>query len=173
MTMRVSPQLFGALQGRVTTPGDPGWDAARRSFNLAVDLRPMAVVEAAGVDDVEAVVRLAGRERLRVAPFATGHGSEALGPLDDAILLRTSALRGIAVDPGAGVARVEAGALAGDVAAAAGAHRLAPALGLAPTVGVTGLALGGGTGWVRRSHGPTAEKVRGVEGVTPGRDRRW
>lgn len=170
--MRVSPETFGALQERATTPGDPGWDAARRSFNLAVDLRPTAVVEAAGVDDVEAVVRLAGREGLRVAPFATGHGSEALGPLDDAILLRTSALRGIAVDPGAGVARVEAGALAGDVAAAAGAHRLAPALGLAPTVGVTGLALGGGTGWLSRSHGLTANNVRAFEVVTAAGDRR-
>jgi FAD/FMN-containing dehydrogenase len=164
--------LRASVRGPVTLPGDPGWDAARRSWNLSVDQRPAAVVEAAGVADVQAVVRLAGRDGFRVAPQATGHGSEALGPLDGAVLLKTSAMRGVTVEPEAGVARVEAGALAGEVADAAGAHALAPALGLAPTVGVVGLVLGGGTGWLSRSRGLGANTVRALEVVTADGERR-
>src|SRR5262249_57105244 len=74
-------------------PTDPGWDEARRSWNLAVDQRPAAVVEAAGPADIAALLR-AG---LRVAPQATGHGSELLGPLDDAVLLKTSRLKELKV----------------------------------------------------------------------------
>jgi FAD/FMN-containing dehydrogenase len=166
----LSPQVFEALRdgvrGRVTVPGDPGWDAARRSWNLSVDLRPAAVVEAAGVEDVQAVVALAAREGLRVAPQATGHGAEGLGPLDGAVLLKTGAMSAVAVDPEARVARAEAGAQAGAVADAAGAHGLAPVLGLAPTVGVTGLALSGGSGWLSRAYGLAANNVRALDVVT-------
>jgi FAD/FMN-containing dehydrogenase len=147
-------------------------DDARGSCNLSVDQRSGAVVEAAGSEDVQAVVRFARQQGLRVAPQATGHGSEALGPLDDAILLKTSAMRGVAVDPDSRTTRVQAGARAGEVADAAGAHGLAPVLGLASTVGVVGLALGGGTGWLSRAYGLTANNVRAFEVVTADGERR-
>jgi hypothetical protein len=163
--------LHETIRGGVTLPGDPGWDAARSSWNLSVDQRPEAVVEAAGVEDVQAVVRWAAREGLRVAPQATGHGSEALAPLDGVVLLKTSRLRGIEIRPETGAVRVEAGAVAGDIAAAADAHGLAPVLGLAPTVGVTGFTLGGGTGWLSRAHGVAANNVRALEVVTAAGER--
>ncbi len=75
-------------------------------------------------------------------------------------------MRGIAVDAGAGTARVEAGVLAGEAADAAGAHGLAPALGFAATVGVAGLTLGGGTGWLSRAYGLGANNIRALEVVT-------
>ena len=162
---------FENVQGRLTLPGDSGWDAARRAWNLSVDQRPAAVVEAASAEDVQAVVRAAVGGGLRVAPQATGHGAEALGPLDDAVLLKTSALRAIAVDADAGVARVDAGVLAAEAAEAAGARRLAPVLGLAPTVGVAGLTLGGGTGWLSRLHGLAANNARAFEVVTAAGER--
>jgi FAD/FMN-containing dehydrogenase len=164
MTLRT--EIPSTIRGRVTLPSDPGWDDARRSWNLSVDQHPAAVVEAAGPEDVQAVVQSAAREGLRVAPQATGHGSEPLGPLDGAMLLKTSAMRAVTVEADAGIARVEAGALAGEVADAAGAHRLAPVLGLATTVGVTGLALGGGTGWLSRAYGLAANNVRAFDVVT-------
>ncbi len=174
--MSTTQHPFNGVRGRVTAPGDPEWDAARGSWNLAVDQHPAFVVEAASADDVEAVVRAAARQGLRVAPQATGHGSEALGPLDGAVLLKTSGLRSVSVDGGASggagaTARVEAGAPAGEVARAAGAHGLAPVLGLAPTVGVAGLALGGGIGWLSRAHGLTANSVRAFEVVTAAGER--
>jgi FAD/FMN-containing dehydrogenase len=158
--------LRRAIRGRVTLPGDPGWDRARGSWNLSVDQRPTAVVEVASPQDVQAVVRVAAREGLRVAPQSTGHGSQALEPLDGVVLLKTSALRGIEVRPERGSVWVQAGALAGEVAAAADPHRQAAVLGLAPTVGVAGLVLGGGTGWLSRAYGLSANNIRALEVVT-------
>ena len=154
------------LAGGVTLPGDPVWDAARRAWNLAVDQRPVAVSEVASADDVAAVVRFARAGGLRVAPQGTGHGAGSLGPRDGTILLRTARLRDVAIDPATRVARLGAGVLAEEVARAAGAHGLAPVLGLAPTVGVTGLTLGGGIGWLGRAHGLGANSVLAVELVT-------
>jgi FAD/FMN-containing dehydrogenase len=164
--MTIRTELPTRLRERVTLPGDPGWDAARRSWNLAVDQNPAAVVEPATPVDVEAVIRFAAENGLRVAAQATGHGSESLPPLDGALLLKTSAMRKVEVEPDAGIARVQAGARAGEVADAAGEHHLAPVLGLATTVGVVGLALGGGTGWLSRAYGLTANNVRAFEVVT-------
>jgi FAD/FMN-containing dehydrogenase len=146
-------------------PGDAGWDAARQSWNLAIDQRPDAVVEAAGAEDVQAVLRSGAR----VAPQSTGHGSELLPSLEGAVLLKTSGLREVAV--GDGVVRAGAGALAGDVAAAAGEHGLAPLLGLAGGVGVVGLALAGGTGWLSRAYGLTCNSVRAFEVVLASGER--
>ena len=160
MTMRqVEARLLDGVRGRVVLPDDAGWDEARRSWNLSVDQRPAAVVEAAGAEDVQAVLR----SGLRVAPQATGHGSEALPDLEGAVLLKTSRLREVMVD--GRVVHAGAGALAGEVAGAAGQYGLAPVLGLSPSVGVAGLALGGGTGWLSRAYGLTCNSVRAFEVV--------
>src|SRR4051812_5960590 len=165
------------IEGRAVLPGDAAFDEARRSWNLAVDQRPAAVVEAAGAADIQALLR-AG---LRVAPQATGHGSELLGPLDDVVLLKTSRLKEVKVVGGvAGAAAVEAeevlarptailragaGVLAREAADAAAAHGAAPVLGLAAGVGVTGLVLGGGTGWLSRTYGLACNNVRAFDVV--------
>jgi FAD/FMN-containing dehydrogenase len=165
------------IEGRAVLPGDPAWDEARRSWNLAVDQRPAAVVEAAGPADIAALLR-AG---LRVAPQSTGHGSELLGPLDDVVLLKTSRLKEVRVVGGvAGAAagpagevvarptailRAGAGVLAREAADAAAEHGAAPVLGLAAGVGVTGLVLGGGTGWLSRAYGLACNNVRAFDVV--------
>ncbi|MBJ7332502.1 MAG: FAD-binding oxidoreductase [Solirubrobacteraceae bacterium] len=155
------------LRGTAVLPGEPGWDDARSAWNLAIDQRPAAVVQAADAADVQATVRFAAAHGLRVAPQSTGHGAEALPALDGVILLKTSALRDLSIDPASGTARIGAGAQAADVGRAAAEHGLAAPLGLASSVGVTGLTLGGGTGWLSRAHGLTAENAVAFELVTP------
>jgi hypothetical protein len=149
-------------------PGDPGWDVARRSWNTAVDQHPAAVAQAASVADVQAAVAYARAEGLRVAPQTTGHGSEALGldALRGALLLRTTGLDAISIDVAGRRAHVGAGVSAGALADAAGAHGLAPVLGLAASVGVAGLSLGGGLGWLSRTHGLAADNVPAIDVVT-------
>ena len=158
-------ELRDGVRGAVVLPGDEGWDQARSCWNLSVDQRPAAVVEAAGSEDVQAAVRFAARRGLRIAPQSTGHGSEVLGALEGAVLLKTSRMRGVSVDHDSGLARVDAGARAGDVAAVAGAGGLAPVLGFSPTVGVAGLALAGGIGWLSRAHGLAANSVNALDVV--------
>ena len=158
--------LGNRIDGDVVLPGDEGWDDARRAWNLAVDQRPVAVAFPESPDDVAAVVRFARAAGLRVAPQATGHGAPALGPLSDTILLRTSRLRDVSIDPDARVARVEAGAEWQEVTRPAAEHGLAALAGSSPDVGVVGYTLGGGMGWLARKLGLAANSVTAVELVT-------
>ena len=159
-------RLRADLDGRLLLPGDRDYDRARLPWNRSVEQHPAAVVEAASVADVQATVRRARALGLRVAPQSTGHGAESLASLAGAILLRTAALDDIDVDVDARTARVGAGVTAGAVAVAAGEHGLAPVLGLAPSVGVAGLALGGGLGWLSRTHGLASNNVVALDVVT-------
>jgi FAD/FMN-containing dehydrogenase len=158
--------LRGRLDGRIVLPEEPEWDEARSAWNLAVDQRPSAVVLPESSEDVAATVRFAARNGLRVAMQGTGHNAGPLGPLGGTILVRTSELRGVRIDPVARTARVEAGALWADVAGAAGRHGLAALAGSSPDVGVVGYTLGGGLSWLGRKHGLAANSVVSAEVVT-------
>jgi FAD/FMN-containing dehydrogenase len=148
---------------RVELPGDPGYDAARMPWNVAVDQRPAAVAFPVDADEVSDVVRAATAHGLRVAPQGTGHNAGPLGPLEDTVLLRTSGMTGVHVDPERRVVRVAAGVLWQDVVEAAAAHGLAALHGSSPDVGVVGYSLGGGIGWYARQLGLATNSVTAVE----------
>jgi hypothetical protein len=158
--------LRDQLDGDLLSPGEPGWDEARLAWNLAVDQRPAAVVFAESVADVVAVVNYARDEGFRVAAQGTGHFANSLESLADTILLKTSRLRGVEVDPVARTARAEAGVLWEEVSLAAAEHGLAALAGSSPDVGVVGYTLGGGLGWLGRRYGLAANSVVAVELVT-------
>ncbi len=160
--------LRAAIAGQVFLPGQAGYDQARRAWNLAVDERPAVVVEAASAADVAQAVRYARARGIRIAPQGTGHGAGPLEPLDGAMLLRTSRMRKVSIDPAARTARAEAGALWRDVTVPAAQHGLAALAGKSPNVGVTGYTLGGGLGWLARRYGLAANSVTAAELVTPG-----
>ena len=145
------------------TSSDPGWDEARTAWNLAADQRPAAVVLAESAADVAEAVRAARANGLRVAPQGTGHGAGVLSDLSDAILLRTTRMRGVSVDPVKRTARVEAGALWQEVSDAAAPHGLAALAGSSHDVGVLGYTLGGGISWLARKHGLSANSVVSAE----------
>lgn len=163
-------ELRATVAGAVFAPGDAGYDDARRGWNLRVDAHPAVVVEAADADDVAVAVGYARRVGLSLAVQATGHGT--VRPADGALLLRTGRLNGVAVDPVAQTARIEAGVQWGAVLAAAQPHGLAPLLGSSPTVGAVGYTLGGGLGWLARKHGLSADAVVRFEVVTVDGERR-
>jgi hypothetical protein len=155
------------VAGDVHAPGDPGYDDARSAFNLALDLRPAAIVVADSAADVVNTVRFAAAAGLRIAPQGTSHGASALGGLEDAILLKTTRLRGVEIYPATRTARVEAGAEWQDVTEPAAEHGLAGLAGSAADVGVVGYTLGGGMGWLARRYGLSANSVVAVDIVTP------
>ena len=167
------PQLIGtgsatradASPDILVFPGDPGWDAARRAWNLAVDQRPAAVALPETVDDVVAAVDYARTIGLRIAVQGTGHGAPVRS-LDGTLLINTARMTGVDVDPAARVARVAAGTVWADVVDAAVEHGLTALHGSAPDVGVVGYSLGGGIGWMARKHGLSSSSVLSVEVVT-------
>ncbi|MEU9831938.1 FAD-binding oxidoreductase [Streptosporangium sp. NPDC048047] len=155
--------LRSAVRGRVRLPGDPGFDAARRPWNLAIEQTVAAVVEAADADDVAALVRHARAAGLGVAAQPNGHG--ATGRTDGVILLRTARLDTLEIDPDARRARVGAGVSSGRVQAAAAPYGLTGLPGSSPVVSVTGAALGGGLSWFGRAHGWIADGVTALDVV--------
>ena len=158
--------LRARVAGDVVTPADEAWDEARQAWNLAVDQRPVAVVLAETADDVVVTIEEARAAGLRVAPQGTGHNAAPLGELSGTILLRTSRMRGVEIDPAAQIARVEAGVIWIEVVEAAAEHGLAALAGSSPDVGVVGYTLGGGLSWLARKYGFAANQVTAVELVT-------
>jgi FAD/FMN-containing dehydrogenase len=144
-------------------PHDPGWDEARRAWNLAVDQQPAAVALPESVGDVVAVVRWARSRGLRVAPQTTGHSAGAMGSLAHTVLVKMERMRGVEIDTAKRRARVAAGSVWGEVSAAAAEHGLATLAGSSHGVGVVGYSLGGGISHLARKHGLAANAITAVE----------
>jgi FAD binding domain len=155
-----------SIDGRVATPSDSDWDEARQAWNLTADQHPSAVAFVDSADDIVKVVRFAGERGLTVAGQGTGHGATALAPLEDTILIKTERMRDVEVDAEARTARVEAGALAMDVAGATSEHGLCFLPGSSPDVGVVGYTLSGGLSWLGRRYGFACNRVQAIELVT-------
>jgi FAD/FMN-containing dehydrogenase len=171
MTIIESPRdelsaLRDLCGGAVALPGDDGYDAARTGFNLALDQHPAAVAYPADASEVAEVVRCARLAGLRVAGQSTGHNAGPLGDLGGTVLVKASGMGGVAIDATRRIARVGAGAVWEDVVDAAAPHGLLALHGSSPTVGVTGYSLGGGMGWLARSHGLQTNSLTAVELVT-------
>ena len=167
-TTRRAEALRGLRAGAVHLPGDAGYESARLPWNVAVDQRPAAVAQPTTVAEVQALVRAAAAADLRIAPQSTGHNAGPLAAqgLDDVVVLRTSAMTGVSIDPVRRVARVEGGALWMDAVEPAAQHGLAALHGSSPDVGIAGYSLGGGIGWYARMLGLATNSLTAVELVT-------
>jgi FAD/FMN-containing dehydrogenase len=146
-------------------PTDTGWDDARRAWNLAVDQRPAVVALPRTVDDVVDAVDYARTLGLKIAVQGTGHGAPGTA-LDGTMLVNTSRMTGVEVDPTGRTARVAAGTIWADVVDAAVPHGLTALHGSAHDVGVVGYSLGGGIGWLARKHGLSSSSVLSAQVVT-------
>src|SRR4051812_1663616 len=122
-------------------------------------------MQALTASDIRAAVLHARAENLRVAVRATGHGTFA-DPPPGTLLIDTSAMRSVLVDPDRRTARVGPGATWGEVIAAAEPFGLAPVSGTNATVGVTGFTFGGGHGFLSRLHGLAADNLLRADLVT-------
>ncbi len=154
------------LTGRVVSEDEEGWDQARQAWNLAADQRPPHVAFPETTDDIVKLVTFASGHGLRVAPQGTGHGAGPLGAIENAVLVRPTRMRDVAIDPGRRRARVGAGVTWKEVQAAAAAHGLAGLAGSSPEVGVVGYTLGGGLGWLARRYGLACNSVVAIDVVT-------
>ncbi|HZA46280.1 MAG TPA: FAD-binding oxidoreductase [Rubrobacter sp.] len=161
--------LRAGLRGTAYSPGDEGYDEGRQGFNLNAHQHPALVVMVEGAFDVVSAVRLARQQGLGIGVIATGHG--VASPCDGGILINTSRMRGVRVDPESQSARVEPGAVWSDVIPKAQEHGLVGLSGSSSGVGVVGFMLGGGYGWLGRKYGFAAESVREAEVVTASGER--
>jgi FAD/FMN-containing dehydrogenase len=159
-------RLARRLRGELLLPNDHGYDNARQGYNRLHDRRPVVIVRPTDGDDVARALELAASAGLEVAVRSGGHSLAGYGTTEGGVLIDLSAMHAIHIDPAALVASVEAGTTAGQLTAATAAHGLAIPFGDSPTVGVGGITLGGGVGWLSRKLGLTIDSVEGVELVT-------
>src|SRR5215210_3636473 len=156
--------LRAGLKGDAYVPGEDGYDEARAAWNLNAHQHPAVVIVAEVAADVLAAVRLGRGQGLGVGVMATGHGVAA--PADGGVLINTSRMKGVHVDPETRTARVEADTKWADVVPEAAAHGLAGLQGSSSDVGVVGYTMGGGFGWLGRKYGFAADSVKEAEVVT-------
>jgi FAD/FMN-containing dehydrogenase len=155
-----------AFHGEVITPGDTRYDAARVVWNGMIDRRPAMIARCTDVNDVMGAIRFGREHDLVVATRGGGHSVGGFSTCDAGIVIDLSGMRGAAADPEGRVARVNGGALLGELDHAAQAFGLACPVGVVGHTGVAGLTLGGGMGRLQRRFGLTIDNLLSVDLVT-------
>ena len=160
------PQLRAALNGRVIAPGDPGYDQARTVFVGGFDQRPAVIVRAADAADVARVVALARDTGLELAVRSGGHSGAGHSTTEGGIVLDLRDMKALDIDADRRTAWAEAGLTADEYSVAAAAHGLATGFGDTGSVGIGGITLGGGIGYLVRKHGMTIDNLLAADLVT-------
>lgn len=154
------------LKGQVIASKDLDYDRARRVWNGVWDRRPIGIVRARSVSDVQKVVKLASDTGTLLAVRGGGHSIPGLSTCDGGIVLDLGQMNAITVDPANRLARVGGGALLGDLDRAGAPHGLVVPAGVISHTGAGGLTLGGGMGWLSRRFGMTVDHLVAAELVT-------
>ena len=166
-------QMTEGIAGQVVTAEDPGYDEARTVFATDVDRRPALIVRVSGPDDIARVILHARETGSELAVRGGGHSPAGHGVCDGGLVIDLSALRSFEADIASRTAWAGAGLTAGEYGVAAGAHGLATGFGDAGSVGIGGITLAGGIGFLVRKHGLTIDNLLAAEIVTAdGRLRR-
>jgi FAD/FMN-containing dehydrogenase len=154
------------LTGSIVLPGSTDYDEARLVHHAQADRRPALIVRAADAGDVARTVSLARESGLTLSVRGGGHSIVGFGTNDGGIVLDLGAMKGLHIDPDRRLAWAQPGLTAGEYTAAAAAHGLATPFGDTASVGIAGLTLGGGIGWLVRKYGLTIDALQAVEIVT-------
>ena len=167
LTSEQLDELGSRVKRPVLRAGDAGWDDAVLVWNGMVAKVPALVLQPTSAADVAAAVTFARVHRLLLSVKGGGHNMAGTSIAERGLTLDMSRLRDVTVDPGASLAQVGAGCLLQEVDRATQAYGLAAPLGsFSSDVGVAGLTLGGGLGYLTRRFGWTADNLEEVEIVT-------
>jgi FAD/FMN-containing dehydrogenase len=162
--------LASALRGRVATARDADFDVLRALAHTNYDDRPAAVIRVANAADVAAVVNFAQATDLPLAIRSGGHSAIGGSGCVGGIVVDLRDLNTLDIDETARTAWVGSGLTAGEVSAAVTERKLIIGFGDSSTVGVGGLTLGGGIGYMLRKHGLTIDNLLAAEIVTAAGD---
>jgi FAD/FMN-containing dehydrogenase len=157
---------FAGLKGRVITPGDPTYEQARTVFYGGIDKRPSAIIRVSDADDVRRVIRIARNEGLELAIRSGGHSIVGHSTTDGGVVIDMRDMSKIEIEHDARTAWVETGATAIQVTEALSKHDLVVGFGDSGSVGVGGITLGGGIGFLVRKFGMTIDSLLAAEVVT-------
>jgi FAD/FMN-containing dehydrogenase len=158
--------LRARLSGELITFDDPAYDDARTVFFRGVDRHPLAVARVAGAEDVARLVRFAREGGFELAVRSGGHSRAGHGTSEGGIVIDLSGMNGLEIDVDGRTAWVETGITAGEYTAIMGERGLATGFGDAGSVGIGGITLAGGIGFLVRKYGLTVDDLLGADVVT-------
>jgi len=156
------------FRGRVVFPNDSDYDEVRAVWNGMIDKRPAMIAQCMGTADVISSVNFAQEHGLPVSARGGGHNVAGNALCDDGIVIDFSKMKLVRVDPTAKRAYVSAGATLADLDHETQAFGLAAVGGVDSRTGVAGLTLGGGTGYLSRAYGISADNLMSADVVTAG-----
>jgi FAD/FMN-containing dehydrogenase len=159
-------ELGARFRGDLILPDTADYESARKVWNGMIDRRPVVIARCKSVSDVQAAIRFGRDNNLPIAIRGGGHNAAGLAVCEGGIVIDLSSMRDVVVDPAKRTARAGGGATWGDFDTATAKHGLATTGGAVSTTGIAGLTLGGGLGWLMRSHGLTCDNLNGAEVVT-------
>jgi FAD/FMN-containing dehydrogenase len=158
--------LAGEFEGLVLQPGEDGYDEARTVWNAMVDRRPAVIARCANTADVVAAVQFGRANELEIGVRCGGHSVVGHPVPEGGLMIDLSPMSAVQVDPGGRRARVQGGALLGNLDREAQKHGLATTAGNVSHTGVGGLTLAGGMGWLARKFGLSCDNVVSFELVS-------
>jgi hypothetical protein len=139
--------------------GASGYNAARVLYNARFDgVKPQAVVYCESLADVQKTVRWARRHHVHIVPRSGGHSYGGYSTTASGVIVDVSRLKAISLTADKRAA-VGAGAELIDVYSALAPHGRTVPAGTCPSVGIAGLALGGGVGFLARKFGLTCDNL--------------
>ena len=159
-------RLREELSGQVIAPDDAAYDRARAVFVPQVDRRPAVIVRPADAGEVARVVSLAREAELELAVRSGGHSGAGHGVSERGVVLDLSLMKKLEIDPVGRTAWAETGLTAGETTSILHEHSLAVGFGDTASVGIGGLTLGGGVGYLVRKHGLTIDDLLAADVVT-------
>lgn len=165
MTLSVE-QLRSRFHGAVVGPQDPDYDQVRQVFIGDIDRRPAVILRAADVADVVTAIAVARESGLPFAVRCGGHSNAGHGVVDDGIVVDVRGLNTIEIDAGGRTAWAGSGLTAAQYTRAVGERGLATGFGDTGSVGVGGITLNGGIGFLVRKFGMTIDNLLAAEIVT-------
>jgi len=159
-------ELRSALNGRVIAPGDTDYEASRTVFYGGIDKRPAVIVQVSDATEVSYVVSLARESGVELAVRSGGHSLAGHSLSQGGIVLDLSRMRGLQIDAEGRTAWAETGLTAGEYTVATAEYGLATGFGDTASVGIGGITLGGGIGYLTRKHGLTIDNLLAADVVT-------
>jgi FAD/FMN-containing dehydrogenase len=154
------------LLGDLIRPAHDDYDAARKVQNRAVDRHPQLILRAADAADVIRGVTFAREHDLPLAIRSGGHSIAGHGTIERGLVIDLGRMQGLSIDPETRTAWAQPGVRWGTYAQQADVFALATTSGDTSSVGVGGLTLGGGIGWMVRKYGLTIDNLVSAELVT-------
>jgi FAD/FMN-containing dehydrogenase len=164
--MTTADEFKAGLRGQLLSPGDEGYDGARKLWNGMFDRRPALIARCAGAADVIRAVSFARDNRLAVAVRGGGHSFPGHSVCDGGLVIDLSAMKGIRVDLRTRTARAQAGVKWIEFDHETQAFGLATTGGTDADTGIAGLTLGGGLGWLSSKYGLTVDNLVSADVVT-------